>query len=69
MMKIKLNMDLNKKKKGDIVDLGNVKGSDLTYWNNRVKDSAIDHCVTVLEKVEEKQSLPFDKGDKKKGRR
>ncbi len=67
-MKIKLNTDLKKKKKGDIVDLSLLKGLDLTYWNNRLKDSKIDNCVTVLEeKKDEPRTDFYSEKSKKKG--
>lgn len=63
-MNLKLNQDLRTPKgkllKGAIVSVESDKNGipiDL-FWRNRVKDSAIDNCVEVLE---EKKSQPKSK--------
>jgi len=48
-MKIQLNHDLHKNKKGDVIDLSKLTGSELTYWKSRIKDSEIDQCVSLVE--------------------
>ena len=50
MIKLKLNVDLEKKKAGTILSLetdaeGNILNS---FWSRRLKDSAIDGCVEIV---------------------
>ena len=48
-MKIKLNYDLRKHKKNDIIEIA-VDENNVPidrYWRNRLRDSKIDNCVTI----------------------
>lgn len=49
-MQLKLNCDLPPKKKGDVISVEcDEYGVPLEhYWRNRLKDSAIDNCVEVV---------------------
>lgn len=49
-MKIQLNADLRKSKKGDIITIEDRNGVPIDpFWKRRLKDSAIDGCITVLD--------------------
>ena len=47
-MKVRLNVDLLDKKMGDILD---DEILNTTYWRNRIKDSEIDNCLTIINEV------------------
>lgn len=62
-LKIKLNLALNGRKAGDIIELScDEHGIPLEkFWRDRLKDSEIDNCV---EKIESKPKKKSDsKGD------
>lgn len=56
-MKIILNQELHKLKKGSVVDLDRVNYQDQVYWNKRIKDSKIDNCVSILDESDQKKEL------------
>lgn len=56
-MKIILNQELHKLKKGVVVDLDRVNYQDQVYWNKRIKDSKIDNCVSILDESDQNKEL------------
>lgn len=53
-MKIKLNLDLLKYKKGSILELDKLPSKESMYFRKRIKDSKIDNCVELVqEKIRE----------------
>ena len=53
-IKVKLNMDLMGLKKGAIVIIGSKTYPMNAYWKNRMNDSKIDNCLTIIEDAKEK---------------
>ena len=47
-MKIILNRDFRRHKKGTVIDLENLGHEDNIYWTRRLKESETDGCVSVL---------------------
>ena len=51
-MKIKLNADLAQYKKGEIIEIEDKNGMPVeSYWRNRLKESEIDNCITIVTKA------------------
>lgn len=66
MIKLKLNVDITTHKAGTILSLptdqeGNIENS---FWARRLKESAIDGCVSVFE---ESKLVDNKKSNKKRG--
>lgn len=62
-IKLKLNMPLQNKKAGEIITL-NVDENGVIhddYWRNRLKDAALDNCVSI---VDNSSSTTSKKGEK-----
>lgn len=66
-IRIKLNVALGGYPKGWVLRLPAINGVPVDqFWRRRVKDSAIDDCVTIINKKkelpkEEKTNLPKEK--------
>lgn len=52
-MKIKLNMPLRGYPKGKVLDFSLPGHTCDRFWVNRIKDSAIDNCVSVITETKE----------------
>lgn len=50
-MKIRLNVDLNSYKKGQVIDVNSENGipTDI-YWRKRLREAKIDNCIEVIKK-------------------
>lgn len=58
-MKLKLNQDLKTPKgkliKDSIIEVDDIDGVPTDrFWRNRLKDSAIDNCVEIINKKDKK---------------
>lgn len=56
MLKVLVNIDMLGVKKGETINLQTDKfGTPLKrFWRNRLKDSKIDNCITVINEVPKK---------------
>lgn len=66
-MKIKINVDLGKYKKGTSINI-EVDSNNIPidkYWRARLKDAAIDGCIEVIEEEKEFQDIKI-KSNKKR---
>ena len=58
-MKLKLNQDLKTPKgklvKDSVIEVADIDGVPTDrFWRNRLKDSAIDNCVEIINKKDKK---------------
>lgn len=62
-MKIKLNVDLSRFKKDQIVEFERLRYHDQVYFLRRIEDAKIDNCVEVIEEipVKEQEQKPATK--------
>lgn len=63
-MKIKLNRDMDGKKKGDVIVVPSRDGvmTEL-FWRRRLKDSETDNCITIMDVKKTKYSSKSSKKD------
>lgn len=54
-IKVKLNVDLMGLRKGTILNIGSEQCPMTGYWKNRIKDSKIDNCLTLMNDSTEKK--------------
>ncbi len=65
-MKLKLNVDLNGKKKDSVIDIEDQNGiATDPYWRSRIKDSIIDNCVEIVNESKQIQDPVVKKEAKK----
>lgn len=61
-MKIQLNKPLRGYHIGKVIDFGKTKLDK--YWLNRIKDSEVDHCISVINDSLKKEKT-FTKSNRK----
>lgn len=57
IMKIKINFDFGKYTKDQVVKVQSIDGMPTDkYWRDRIKDSEIDQCVSIVQSKKSKKT-------------